>query len=354
MSEKSPIIALDAMGGDFAPDIVIHGAAQAHERAPQTRFLIYGDEKKIKPLIEKHKDFRQASQIIHTDIHIKNTDKLTVALKSARKSSMGQSIRAVHDGDADGIVSAGNTGALMALSKIILGMIPGIIRPAIASILPTKRSETVMLDLGANSVCGVEHLVQFAIMGEVFARSTLAIPKPKIGLLNIGNEDVKGTEELRQAYSILKKMSDEKSDIPIEFHGFIEGFDVPYGTVDVVVTDGFSGNICLKTVEGTAKLYSAFIKETFNHSLLAKIGFFFARSALSRLKERVDPRRYNGALFLGVNGVSVKSHGGTDAFGFATAVGLTVDMVQYAFVESVREEIEKISHLIFSKSIHEA
>jgi phosphate acyltransferase len=344
-------IALDAMGGDKAPEIIIGGADLARERHSNTRYIFFGDEPTIKPCMDQYPKLSAISEICHTETIVASSDKPSAALRAGRKSSMGLSIKAVHDGLAAGVVSAGNTGALMALSKIILGMIPGIIRPAIASILPTKRGESVMLDLGANTQCNVEHLVQFAIMGEVFARTAMGVLKPKVGLLNIGIEDLKGTESIRQAAAILKRMASDESNLPIQFHGFVEGFDVPYGTVDVVVTDGFSGNVCLKTVEGTAKLYSAFIKESFKHSFWAKLGFLFARPAFNRLRQRADPRRYNGALFLGVNGVSVKSHGGTDAYGFATAVGLTADMIAYGFVDKVREEIEQISHLIFSKSV---
>lgn len=347
---KKITVALDAMGGDRAPEIVIEGANLARERHTGIHYLLFGKESQIKPLVDKHKELSKITEIIHTDDVITAEEKPSSALRTGRKSSMWLAIESVRDELAGGVVSAGNTGALMASARYVLGMIPGIMRPAIASFLPTPNGECVMLDLGANIECAVEHLVQFAIMGDAFARTTLGLRQPKIGLLNIGTEDTKGTEALRQAHAFLKKLSQDSSDVSFNYHGFIEGYDVPMGTTDVVVTDGFSGNVALKTVEGTSKLFSALMKQAVGHSWIAKFGYLLAKPAFAKLRERVDPRRYNGAVFLGVNGSVVKSHGGTDAFGFSNAISITADMIFNGFIDGVRDEIERISHLIFTKS----
>lgn len=344
-------IALDAMGGDGAPEIVIEGANIARERYSGIKFLFFGDEAKIKPLISKHKELLSISEIVHTPDIITAEEKPSQALRTGRKSSMWLAIEAVRDDLAGGVVSAGNTGALMAISRIVLGMIPGIIRPAIASVLPTRTGQAVMLDLGANAECSVEHLVQFAVMGDAFARSALHMLEPKIGLLNIGTEDNKGTDSIRQAHTILKKMKGDDSEFALNYHGFVEGYDAPYGTVDVIVADGFSGNVCLKTIEGTAKLYAGMMRQAIKHSLIGKIGYLMALPAFNRLKERVDPRRYNGALFLGVNGSVVKSHGGADAYAFSCAVSVACDMIKNGFVERVRDEIEHMSHAIMASKV---
>jgi glycerol-3-phosphate acyltransferase PlsX len=236
------------------------------------------------------------------------------------------------------VVSAGNTGALMAMSKLIMRTLPGIDRPAICSMFPTKVGETAMLDLGANAVCDARNLVEFAVMGECFARALLGLERPSIGLLNIGSEDLKGTDTLRQAAQMLRE-----SPLQLDFHGFIEGDDIAMGTVDVVVTDGFTGNVALKTAEGTAKLFTVFLKNAIKSSWLAKFGMIFAKPVLSQMMARIDPRKYNGALFVGLNGVVVKSHGGTDAVGFANAVGVAVDMIARDLNTKIAEELERIA-----------
>jgi glycerol-3-phosphate acyltransferase PlsX len=250
---------------------------------------------------------------------------------------MGLAIQAVKDGKASAAVSAGNTGALMALAKFVLKTLPGIERPAIGSLMPTRRRETVFLDLGANAECDAENLVQFAVMGEVFAREVLGIAKPTVGLLNIGTEEVKGNETIRQAAAALRE-----SNLPIEFRGFIEGTDLTSGKVDVVVTDGFTGNVALKVAEGSVGLYTHFLREAFKSSLIAKLGYVLAKPALELLRQRLDPRRYNGAMFLGLNGVVVKSHGGTDALGFANALGVAADLVRQGTNERITAELTKL------------
>ena len=327
-------IALDVMGGDRAPDIVLKGANIARERFPHTEYLLFGVEPKIKRLLDRMPRLRKVATVHHTDDVVSNDAKPSVALRTNRRSSMALAIGAVAEGHAAAAVSAGNTGALMAMAKLALRTLPGIDRPAIASFFPTVKGESVMLDLGANVECGADNLVQFAIMGDVFARTVLGLINPTIGLLNIGAEDLKGHEELREAAQLLRA-----SLLGPQFHGFIEGNDIAEGTVDVVVTDGFTGNIALKTAEGTARLLTHFLRESFRHSMLAKFGYIFARPAIVKFRGRVDPRRYNGAIFLGLNGIAVKSHGSTDALGFANAIGVAVDMAIHGFIGKIKAEL---------------
>jgi glycerol-3-phosphate acyltransferase PlsX len=329
-------IALDGMGGDRAPEMVVKGANIARQRFPHVRFEIFGDERRIKPLLDRQAALRKVSTVVHTDKIVAGEDKPSVALRAGRGSSMRMAIDAVQAGTAAGVVSAGNTGALMAMAKVVLKTLPGIDRPAIASFYPTLRGESVMLDLGANLSCDADNLVQFAVMGRVFARTVLGILKPTIGLLNVGSEEVKGHEAVREAFAILRATS-----LPGEFHGFVEGDDIARGTVDVIVTDGFTGNVALKTLEGTTKLYAEFLKRSFRASLIARFGYVLARPALNALRVRTDPRRYNGAIFLGLNGVAVKSHGGTDSLGFANAIGVAVDMVSQKSLDKIRDDFAR-------------
>jgi glycerol-3-phosphate acyltransferase PlsX len=330
-------IALDAMGGDRAPDIVVKGANIARKRFPAARFLFFGDETRVQPLLSRYRALAKVSEVRHADHAIKNEDKPSAALRNGRGSSMRLAIDAVGKGEAAGVVSAGNTGALMAMAKFVLKTLPGITRPAIASFFPTMRGETVMLDLGANVQCDAENLVQFAVMGNVFARTVLGVVSPTVGILNVGSEDQKGHEALREASALLREIK-----LPGSFHGFVEGDDIAKGTVDVVVTDGFTGNIALKTIEGTAKLYAEFLRATFSSSFLSKLGFLLARPALNALRLRTDPRRYNGAIFLGLTGIAVKSHGGTDALGFANAIGVAADMIVHGAIARITEDFADI------------
>lgn len=330
-------ISLDGMGGDNAPDSVVEGAAIARERNPALHFLLYGDEARLTPLVSAQSHLADCVEIRHTDKVVANTDKPSVALRSGKQTSMRLAIDAVQSGEADSAVSAGNTGALMAMAMFGLRTIAGVERPAICSFFPTERGETCMLDLGANVACDAENLVQFAVMGEAFARTAMGIEKPTVGLLNVGVEDLKGKDEVKLAAAALRE-----SALPIEFKGFVEGDDIARGTVDVVVTDGFTGNIALKTAEGTSRLVSAFLREAFQSSLMAKIGYLFARRAMHKLRLRVDPRRYNGAVLLGLNGIVVKSHGGTDSLGFANAIGVAADMATHGFLAKMRHDFEQL------------
>ena len=329
-------IALDAMGGDHAPDMVVQGADVACIRHPEARFLLVGDEARLAKLLERHKRLAAVSELRHAEDVVGSDDRPSTALRRGRKTSMRKAIDAVKAGEADGIVSAGNTGALMAMAKTVLKMLPCIHRPAIASTAPTMRGEVVLLDLGANIECTADSLVQFAVMGEVFARTVLGVVKPTVGILNVGIEITKGNDVVRGAAQALKT-----GRLPIEFHGFIEGDDITRGTVDVVVTDGFTGNVALKTAEGTARLYSQFLRAAFRQSLMARIGYLLARRALRGVRDRLDPRRYNGGMLLGLNGIVVKSHGGTDALGFANAIGFAVDIAKHGVNDKVITEIQQ-------------
>ncbi|MBT3791428.1 MAG: phosphate acyltransferase PlsX [Rhodospirillales bacterium] len=330
-------IALDAMGGDGAPEIVVDGADLARVRHPNVSFIFYGDEARLAPLVAAHSKLAAISTIQHTDIVVSGEEKPSRALRKGRGSSMGLAIDAVKKGDAQGVVSAGNTGALMAMAKLALRTLPGISRPAIATMVPTDKSECVMLDLGANIQCDERNLVEFAIMGEVFSRTVLGLAKPTIALLNVGEEDMKGHESVRQAAATLRDI-----DLPIEFIGFVEGDAVWSGAADVVVTDGFTGNVALKTAEGIVKMYSTFLRNAYKSSPLAMLGYFFSRRALNKMRAKLDPRRYNGAMLVGLNGIVIKSHGGTDAFGFSHAVGVAVDMIEGEFNERISEEFDHI------------
>lgn len=328
MSENV-VIALDAMGGDDAPDIVIKGVDIVRVQFPDARFLLFGDENRLNPLLDDYPAVRDICEIRHTDQAIKGEDKPSHALRKGRQSSMRLAIDSVRDGEAGGVVSAGNTGALMAMAKFSLRTLPGIDRPALASMLPSPKGETVMLDLGANVECDADNLVQFAVMGADFARAVLGRVPPRVGLLNVGSEDLKGSDTIKAAGERLRAIPNP----PFEYYGFVEGDDITRGVVDVVVTDGFTGNVALKTAEGVATLFSNFLRAGFQRSLMSKIGYLLSRHGLQILKDRLDPRLYNGGVFLGLNGVCVKSHGGTDAFGFANAVAVTIEMVSEGMID---------------------
>ncbi len=331
-------LSVDAMGGDDAPQMTIEGVKIALDRMPHVRILLFGDETRISPIANSVlASVKDRVEIRHTEDVVSRHEKPAVALRSGRNSSMRLAINSVKEGESTGIVSAGNTGALMAMAKFVMKTLPGIHRPAIASTLPTKRGKTVMLDLGANIDCTAENLTQFAVMGEVYARNVLGIAKPTVGLLNVGSEEMKGNEAVQQTAKVL-----EETHLPIEYYGFVEGNDIGLGTVDVVVTDGFTGNIALKTAEGTASLLSHFLREALTGSLLAKIGAMLAMPALRAFKDKMDPRLYNGAMFLGLNGICVKSHGGTDGLGFANAIEVAIDLASSNVNEEIKHDFAKL------------
>lgn len=324
------------MGGDNAPAMVLEGLEIASERHPHARFLLIGDETKLGPSLKQLRRASAACTIRHAAEVIANEMKPTAALR-VRNASMRVAIDAVAAGEAAGVVSAGNTGALLALAKIVIKTLPGIDRPAMAAIGPSARGDIVMLDLGANVVCDSRNLVEFAVMGDVFARTVLGLPAPSIGLLNVGSEELKGDERVREAAEVLRQ-----SPIASQFYGFVEGHDIAAGTTDVIVTDGFTGNVALKTGEGTLKLIGELLRQVFRSSLTGRMAYLLARPALDRLREWLDPRRYNGAVMLGLNGVVVKSHGGTDAQGFAHAIDVAMDMVVHRFNDQIREGLARI------------
>ena len=337
MTEKLTL-AVDAMGGDAAPEMVVAGCDLTRIRCPHVHYQMFGDSIALSALLDQYPKLRSFCTIVPAETVVVDDEKPSIALRSGRQSSMWLAIDAVAQGKADAIVSSGNTGALMAMAKMRLKMLQGIHRPAIASFFPTRRGETVMLDLGANIQCDAENLVQFAVMGEVFARTALGIERPSVALLNVGIEENKGGDSLRRAAAILKQ-----SHLPIDFQGFIEGDGIPDGVVDVVVTDGFSGNVALKIAEGTVRLYTEFLRQAFRHSFLARIGYLFSYAAFNRLRARTDPRRYNGAMFLGLNGICVKSHGSTDAQGFANAIEVATNLVEQELVTKIRHDFERLS-----------
>ncbi len=321
---RRPIIALDAMGGDVGPEVVIAGAEVARERYPGIRFRLYGQESAIRAALAKAPRVAAEAEVIHVDGVVLGTDKPAQAIRRAKSTSMGLAIDAVKSGQASAAVSAGNTGALMAMAKLALRTMEGIDRPALVALMPTLKSDSVVLDLGANTDCDAENLVQFAVMGAAFARTVLGLDRPKVAFLNIGEEDMKGTEAIRDAAQLLRTAA---VDLPLEFLGNVEGNGIAQGNTDVIVTDGFSGNIALKTAEGTAKLVTGLLGNAYRASLLTRIGYFFSRSALRALKDQLDPNNHNGAVFLGLNGVVVKSHGGANIKGFANAIGVAHDLV---------------------------
>ena len=323
------------MGGDNAPSAVINGADIAKGQAPNIEFLLVGDEKQIRPLLTQTQ-YLVDSQIIHTDICVSAEDTASQAVRRGRDSSMWVAISQVASKKADAIVSAGNTGALMAMAKLQLRTMKGVTRPAIAGFFPTEQKRMCMLDLGANLECDEDNLVQFALMGHAFYFSLVGKQKPSVALLNVGSEEQKGHEYLRLA---AQELGDPR--LGVNYIGFVEGSDLVKGGVDIVVTDGFSGNIALKTAEGVAGLFAKMLRRSFKASLSAKLGYLLARGDLKKFRTKMDPRRYNGAVFLGLNGIAVKSHGGTDALGYANAIDVAMNLVGHGFIPDVSAAIEK-------------
>ena len=319
-------VSVDAMGGDAGPGIVITALLRVVQRHPGVNFILAGDEAVLNGLLARHAKLKSRVSVRHAPDRVAMEDRPSHVLRRGRETSMWRAIEAVKNGEAEVAVSAGNTGALMAMSMFQLGVMEGISRPAIASIWPTLRGQTVVLDCGANVSASAEQLVDFAIMGEAFAHAILGLDRPSVGLLNVGTEEQKGNDAVKGAAEILRAATMER--LPMAFHGFIEGNDIAEGTVDVVVTDGFTGNIALKTAEGTAKLVGQFLRRSLKRSLLGRIGAFIASGALNTLRRRLDPRAANGGIFLGLCGVVVKSHGGTDSIGFASALDMAITMAK--------------------------
>ncbi|MBV8791912.1 MAG: phosphate acyltransferase PlsX [Pseudolabrys sp.] len=331
-------IALDAMGGDHGPSTVIPGAEIALERHPDTEFILFGDRATVEPLLERQPRLKAKAKLVHTEVSIRMDDKPSQALRYGRwKSSMWLTLDAVKKGEADVAVSAGNTGALMAMARFNLKMIEGIERPALAGLWPTIKGESIVLDLGASIGADTGHLVNLTAMGSAMARVLFDIERPTVGLLNIGVEEVKGLEEVRQAGQILRE-----GHFPhFKYIGFVEGDDIGKGTADVIVTEGFAGNIALKTAEGTARQFAQYLRGAMTRTWRAKLGYLLARGAFQTLREKMDPRKSNGAVFLGLNGIVIKSHGGADPEGFASAVDIGYDMVRYELLAKIGESLSR-------------
>jgi len=336
-------IAVDAMGGDHAPGIVIDGCARSLDRNPHTKFLLFGDEAKMQPHLSRHAALVAASEVHHTPDAVPMDAKPSQAVRRGRKSSMAMAITAVKVKRAQAIVSAGSTGALMAMSKIQLRTFPGVARPAIAAIWPTIKGECLVLDVGANVDADIKQLVDFAILGDAFARTVLHRDRPRVALLNIGSEEVKGNEVVKAVDALLRA-----SNLPMDYIGFVEGDDISAGEVDVVVTDGFTGNIALKTAEGTAKLAGHYVRSALTSSFMSKLGAVLASGGLNALKERMDPRKANGGVFLGLNGLVVKSHGGTDALGFASATDLAIDLAGSDFGSHITSALDAVNDKVMA------
>lgn len=331
-------IALDAMGGDHGPSVVIPGAALSLERHPDAEFVLFGDEQVVAPLLAAHPKLKARSRLVHTTVAISMSDKPSQALRYGRwKSSMWLTLDAVKKHEADVAVSAGNTGALMAMSRFNLKMLEGIERPAIAGLWPTLKGESIVLDIGASIGADAHHLVNLAVMGAAMARVLFDIEKPTVGLLNVGVEEVKGLEEVREAGTILRNRASPE----LEYIGFVEGDDIGKGTSDVIVTEGFAGNIALKTAEGTARQLMSYLRSSIGRTWQAKLGYLLARSAFRAVREKMDPAKSNGGVFLGLNGVVIKSHGGASAEGFASAVDNGYDMVRYDLLEKIHNSIAR-------------
>ena len=316
-------VSIDAMGGDAGPGIVVAALLKNTQRHSSVNFILHGDEAELTRLVARHARLKDRVAIRHAPGRVTMEDKPSHVLRRGKDTSMWRAVDCVKQGDAQVAVSAGNTGALMAVSMFGLGIIEGISRPAITTIWPTLKGQVVVLDCGANVTATDEQLVDFAVMGAAFAQVILGLERPTVGLLNVGSEEQKGNDAVKGAAAILRQ-----SNLPMAFHGFVEGDDITKGTVDVVVTDGFTGNIALKTAEGTAKLVSSYLRQALKRSLLGQIGAVLASGPLNTLRRKLDPRASNGGIFLGLNGVVVKSHGGTDAVGFASALDMAIDMAK--------------------------
>ncbi len=346
MKNNRIIVALDAMGGDYAPSIVIEGANKAYldfkKREPHfsLEYLIFGQKERLLVELEKFPDLKKASSLIHSEGKVAADDKPSYALRNSKNTSMGMAINAIKQKEAHAAVSSGNTGALMAIAKVSLRTLPGITRPAIVTLLPAIDKKIVALDLGANAECEAANLVQFAIMGDAFAKVMLNKLKPSVGILNIGSEDIKGNEIVKKAAQILYEQN------CLNFTGYIEADDITQGTVDVVVTDGFSGNIAIKMAEGTALLCRQLLEQAFKSNLISKIGYLLTKKSLKSTFKMIDGRYYNGAMLIGLNGIVVKSHGGADAIAFANAIEVAVELSRQQINQKITQEVESLQRQI--------
>lgn len=338
--ENRPFItlALDAMGGDCAPRSVVEGAHLALQRNPSLKFILFGDEDLIRPLLEDYPHLSAVTTLTHTKDVIRNEDKPSVALRQGRQSSMRLAINAVADRKADAVVSAGNTGAYMAISKFVLKTMEGISRPAIAASFPTAKGSCVMLDLGANVSCGQDNLVEFAVMGDIYARDVLGLDNPKIVLLNVGEEEMKGNAVVQEAAAVLRK-----APKTLNFQGFIEGDRIIEGEAEVIVTDGFSGNVALKASEGMVNFMITLLKDAIKSSWLSKLGGLLISRPIRRMRDRINPKHHNGAILIGLGGIAIKSHGGADEVAYANAIKVAAQMVSHGLQKQIEEKLHQLS-----------
>ena len=337
-------IAIDAMGGDSAPESVIAGLAISSIRNPGINYIIFGDEKQIAPLLKNSKKLKEISKVVHVEDWIRGDEKASKSLRRSKTTSMGLSIASVANGDADAVVSSGNSGALLAMSIFGLRKLPGINRPALAAVMPTISGEVVALDLGANIDCSSQNLIDFSVMGIVFAQNVLGRPNPRLAFLNVGEEANKGNSIINEASRLMKN-----SHFSSFYKGYVEGDKVFSGNFDVVVCDGFAGNVMLKTAEGTANLCAQYLKQVFSSSILGKISYAIGKSSFLGIRKKMDPRKHNGAVLLGLNGIVVKSHGGTDSIGFAHAVDLATEMSVGNYNELIKNELDKLKSVVDKK-----
>lgn len=337
-----PRIAVDAMGGDEGVRVMVEGAALARREHPDFNFLLVGDRDRIERALETHPGMAGASEVLHCDDVISGDEQPSKAIRRAKTTSMGLAVNAVKEGAAGAAVSAGNTGALMAMSKIALRTMPGIDRPALAAIMPTLGThDVVMLDLGANTDADARNLVQFAVMGAAYSRIVNGFEKPVVRLLNIGTEEIKGTEPLRDAAARLTAATGE-GGLALDFDGFVEADKINRGETHVVVTDGFSGNIALKAIEGSARFVTDLLRQAFTSSLRSKFGFLVSRPATELLRHHLDPNNHNGAVFLGLNGVVVKSHGSANAKGVANAVKVAARLLEDKLTQRIAHDLAEL------------
>ncbi len=333
---KASRIAVDAMGGDEGIAVMLAGVARARRKFPGMEFFLVGDESAIREGLKNHPNLTAASEIVHAPEVVGSEEKPSQALRRAKTTSMGIAIDLVKQGRAGAAVSSGNTGALMSMAKVSLRTMPGIDRPALAALLPTLgENDSVMLDLGANTECDTRNLVQFAVMGAAYARTALDLERPRVALLNIGTEELKGTDRVREAAAQLRAAP----HLPLDFTGFTEGDRLSRGDVDVIVCDGFSGNIALKTAEGTARFVADLLRRAFQSSTRSKIGFLISRPATELLRHHLDPNNHNGAVFLGLNGLVVKSHGGANELGVQNAIAVAAKMVRDDLTRRIIEDL---------------
>jgi phosphate acyltransferase len=336
-------ISVDAMGGDKGPRVAIHGAYLAWRERRNTQFIFHGRREDIEPLLEEFPDLKAISSVVHCDNVIAMDDKPSNALRKGRgNSSMWAALQSVKDGEADVAISGGNTGALMAMATFCLRPIEGIARPAIAAIWPTVRADIIVLDVGATIGADAKQLVDFSILGAALARALFDQDSPTVGLLNVGTEEVKGLESVKEASRLLA----EASGAGFTYSGFVEGDDIGKGTVDVVVTEGFTGNIALKTAEGTARQVATYLRSALTSDWLSKLGAMLAGRALNAMRRKMDPRTVNGGVFLGLNGIVIKSHGGTDEVGFKSALGLAYEMARSRLIDKIADGMQKFPALM--------